>query len=1723
MFRMTRLTVFAFAIAAMLWLPRAVKAQLVVGPLDGAESLYFLDLSTNPAGITEIFDLENTDIVADGIYGVSVDNANRTIYFNVGDFPLSELYSVHYDDPAMDFSGALRPRKVADLRYQDSQIINGLAFDSNTGTLYGVDDFQSTTGGGPEGIYSINLATGETTLVVDLSVGSYFNWQIRGIDFNPVDNLLYAVNVDSTPNGIGLFSIDVNGAGTISPVVTLTGTNKTGLAIGDNKAYIVPDDGPNDIEVYNLGTGLFETPITGVPWNSSELDNGAGWAPDFPVSGPLPGANFCTDLTADIGAGLDVEAGGGQINYTITNSNCGPDAATSGGYSIVLSGSAAATATISNIASSSGTAAEGPTGTISGNLTPAPFTATDVVTFTVTTGSPGDLTVTVDWNPDSGSTDPYLGNNTASISHNVRIFPPAKAIASTVSGKSSALAPELGGAEYDSSLGRAYRSPDGTRISFKASTDFGASTTADDVIVRYDNGVGALVSQEDVSFIGTELDDVFNEKLSVNNDGYIGYIADATGTDDEYAVVALDTLTRSFAAREDVVIPVSPFQENGWDYGFTLHSANITGDNQISYCSEFMGGGIASTENTAVFVANADGTNTRLVAWEGNTIPTNQAGGATNAWENFDDGDQWSDGAGCQYLLYGDLVGSSGDDVMVVNNEVIFQEGETIAGTTLTGTLPSPGSTSGVIFAEMLSSGDWLAHGTTSDSDQDWVIGGNGSTYSVIARHGDEIYPGANEFWSDVDGFSPTFRAVAGNNQGDVAIMGRTTEPNTGKNMVVVLNGTNEVIREGDPVALDSDGLFDDNVFVGLPESDEMILTDGGQLIFTTQLVNADGSDTGNDAIVTVDVSSLVSAPLTGADLLVTKTASTGFIDAVGAPITYTITVCNSGPDDATGVMVNDTLPAEVTFSSATMGAMEVTPGMVEANLGSIPAYTSTSFQIVVHSSAEGTAVNTASVSANESDPHAGNNSGSAATIIENQVDVGVTKIDNGGAPVGQNYDYTVTVTNAGPAPATNVVVSDNLPDEVTYVSCSLTDTNPDPDIVDVTIPMIPVGGQVVYTITVTADLQALITNNISIVSLNEVDTNAANDSFSLDTINGDVSDLSVTKTDSGLANLGQDVTYTIEVSNGGPQTATSVVLTETLPAGVDLVSVSVPYNEVAPGVLEISYASIPNGGSEQFTVVVTPQAEGTYINTVMVGGDQVDPDDGNNTAITSTRVGNFRDMTIIYSEIDGHPTALVPGALDLTGTPVVTEWKTLEDMAVSPDGTTWMVKGRSEDGGDTEIAMVLGSGLVGNMLAQEGQPIPGEAAGTLYDFFDSEFAFNASNQVAFGARSRGTSATELLLRTVAGAPSVAVRETDAANGIVDPNGAGGDETMGNSMNTAHLLNDGSIGFYAGNIQGIATPDSNFDTALFYWDSMSGAVAFMQEGVSTIAGENVFSFVSGDFTTAPNGAHYAAELTLGDDFLTDEETLVVDGNIEVRQNTNFMGTDIDAIFRVTMAPSGIWYARGDQPSNDDWAISNGALIAKTGDSIIGGAESWGDAFNSFTGDSDGNYVITGNTSEPDENFNAVIALNGTYVVAREGDPIDLDGNGMYDDNVFIGRGSNTVNPFHSNDIYLTDDGVLYFFADLRDGEGNDLGNSFGGGGAAFITMDVSDLLSAGCPTIAGDVDGDGDGDGDDVQGAVTCILTDGASGGACACIDYNNNGSPDVGDIVDFVADLLDN
>jgi uncharacterized repeat protein (TIGR01451 family) len=104
----------------------------------------------------------------------------------------------------------------------------------------------------------------------------------------------------------------------------------------------------------------------------------------------------------------------------------------------------------------------------------------------------------------------------------------------------------------------------------------------------------------------------------------------------------------------------------------------------------------------------------------------------------------------------------------------------------------------------------------------------------------------------------------------------------------------------------------------------------------------------------------------------------------------------------------------------------------------------------------------------------------------------------------------------------------------------------------------------------------------------------------------------------------GANVTYTLVAANAGPSTATSITVTDTLPAGAVFQSAAGTNwtcNQ-ASGVVTCTRANIPSSSVRTISVVVkAPAANGTLTNTAAVAAATADPTPANNTESESTTV----------------------------------------------------------------------------------------------------------------------------------------------------------------------------------------------------------------------------------------------------------------------------------------------------------------------------------------------------------------------------------------------------------------------------------------------------------------------------------------------------------------------
>jgi uncharacterized repeat protein (TIGR01451 family) len=374
------------------------------------------------------------------------------------------------------------------------------------------------------------------------------------------------------------------------------------------------------------------------------------------------------------------------------------------------------------------------------------------------------------------------------------------------------------------------------------------------------------------------------------------------------------------------------------------------------------------------------------------------------------------------------------------------------------------------------------------------------------------------------------------------------------------------------------------------------------------------------------------------ADLVVGKTVSNPKPN-VGQIITYTVTVFNNGPDDATGVTLQDVLPTGVSYQSSTATAGSYNPATKTWTVGTVPFNVTETLTITVKVTSANAAANTASIShSDQFDPNTLNNSATAATNPQ-QADLMLTKVVNDPTPnVGDTVTFTVSLTNNGPSAATNVQVSDLLPAGLTFVSSTPSQGTYNNGTGVWTV------GTVANAATQTLTLQATVvsssaqTNTATISHSDQFDPNPGNNQGSA-TETPQQSDLVLTKTvNDATPNVGDTVTFTLTLSNNGPDTATNVTVQDLLPAGLTFVS-STPsqgtYNNTSGAwTVGTVTTTIPQTLTIQATVTSSTAATNTG---AISHSDQFDPNTGNNSA-GATETPQQSDLALTKTVSDAAP-----------------------------------------------------------------------------------------------------------------------------------------------------------------------------------------------------------------------------------------------------------------------------------------------------------------------------------------------------------------------------------------------------------------------------------------------------------------------------------------------------
>lgn len=437
---------------------------------------------------------------------------------------------------------------------------------------------------------------------------------------------------------------------------------------------------------------------------------------------------------------------------------------------------------------------------------------------------------------------------------------------------------------------------------------------------------------------------------------------------------------------------------------------------------------------------------------------------------------------------------------------------------------------------------------------------------------------------------------------------------------------------------------------------------------FSTSPVGYDGPAPDGE----VEDYSLVLDPVV--DLLVSVSDAPDPV-AVGSNLTYSVVVSNRGPSTASGVILSDALPPRLQFVSAatSQGSCTNMNGSVSCFLGALGASNTINVTIVARPTLSGLITNTVSVITSEFDSNLTNNAASQVTtlvfptrgfsnpetifkdeILKGPFDPYPSTIQVSGLTASV-HKVTVTLHN----------VSHTFPEDMDVLLVGprgqtvmlMSDAGNEFHLVDVTLrfddaasEMVPRVTQIVSGTYRPTDYTAVNETNPPPAPLppygpnlsvfNGTDPNGTWSLYAVDDVSEDggaitdgwslnittihpIADLVAAiqdQPDPGAA--GTNLTYTITFTNKGPADATGVMLTDRLPQGFAVISVTstigVCTNE--NGLVSCQVGNLANGQGGVVTIVARPSLDGVYTNTAVLAANQLDltPQDSRATAITA-------------------------------------------------------------------------------------------------------------------------------------------------------------------------------------------------------------------------------------------------------------------------------------------------------------------------------------------------------------------------------------------------------------------------------------------------------------------------------------------------------------------------
>ena len=369
------------------------------------------------------------------------------------------------------------------------------------------------------------------------------------------------------------------------------------------------------------------------------------------------------------------------------------------------------------------------------------------------------------------------------------------------------------------------------------------------------------------------------------------------------------------------------------------------------------------------------------------------------------------------------------------------------------------------------------------------------------------------------------------------------------------------------------------------------------------------------------------------ADVEVTKTVPSSSV-LVGDEILVTINALNHGPNPATGIEVTDSLPAGFDFVSASASQGAYDPATGAWSVGSLAVGETAQLVLTAKVTAPGVITNLAvKTGQNEPDPIVGNDSAAAGTTATPAADLagrqgGRSPRRAGGRDADIHGSCNESRTESGDGRHDRGCVARRA---LVRVGCRLRKARTTRRLASGRSGHSIRPAQATLTLVARVDQPGALVNNASMASQDQIDPNPINNSDAESVNAAPAADLRVTKAVSDAApGVGALVTYTIAVTNLGPDDATSAEVSDVLPAGVAFVSARASQGSYDAGTGIWTLGAVPATRTEILTVTGRVTELGTLVNTATrQSSTPVDPNAANDTGTATLTSSVVADLSL--------------------------------------------------------------------------------------------------------------------------------------------------------------------------------------------------------------------------------------------------------------------------------------------------------------------------------------------------------------------------------------------------------------------------------------------------------------------------------------------------------------